>query len=108
MSKFIRPLTKQISSRLWLHLEDYYNNGITPEEASSAINKMMPDSYEIGSFYCEPMGINGNLIVNLPFNADADMCLYRIQSLLDNILANKNPEFKRPIRYDLDDEYPSY
>lgn len=34
---FIRPIDFHTTTRIWLSLEDYYNAGLTPEQAREAI-----------------------------------------------------------------------
>ena len=53
------------SIRIWLHLEDYYTRGLTPEQAREVIEKI-PDGSG-GYFHCEPSGLNDNWIVDAPY-----------------------------------------
>lgn len=51
------------STTIWLHLEDYYNLGMTPDEAKTIIEKIR-DPYGSSYFYCESSGFNGNWNIN--------------------------------------------
>jgi hypothetical protein len=50
------------STRIWLSLEQYYNRGITPKQIEDII-KAIDDPFSSLYLRCQPMGINGNLIV---------------------------------------------
>lgn len=54
------------TSRIWLSLEDYYNAGLAPEQAKTEIEKIRID-LSGNKLRCEPMGFNGNWIVEVPF-----------------------------------------
>lgn len=76
------------STRVWLHLEDYYNAGLTPEEAKGVIEGLRPSEFS-GYFYCEPSGVNGNWNIDVPSRYSAAYVVLLITEALDRRLEEK-------------------
>lgn len=59
-----------VTSEIWLHLEEYYNKGLTSEEAKEVIESITNPFQHYGystadKLQCELMGVNGNWIVKI-------------------------------------------
>lgn len=89
--------------RIWLHLEDYHNAGLTQQQTKEIIEKIIQPFQ--GAYYsstmtlhCQWMGLNGNLIVTGGINteAQAEVVVYLIQRKLD--LALKEVQFNHRIK----------
>ena len=74
-----------ISTRIWLSLEEYYNSGITPQQIENVIKKMR-DPFRSLCLRCQPMGVNGNFIVEYsgPSN-DAPIIVCMIEEEIDSL-----------------------
>jgi len=53
------------TSRVWLSLEYYYNNGITPDRAKEIIENTRDPILSNVKLTCDLSGFNGNWIVNI-------------------------------------------
>lgn len=75
------------STTVWLHLEDYYNAGITPEEAKEIIE----DFSDLAGNYlwCEPSGYNGNWHINVREGVDVVALIVAIEMRLEGRLLRK-------------------
>lgn len=49
-----------VTSIIWLSLEDYYNAGLSPEQAKSIIESMNDPGSMSLKLQCRPQGINRN------------------------------------------------
>lgn len=74
------------TSRLWLHLEDYYNQGYTPEQVKEVIERYRDD--DGNRLRCEPMGLNGNWIVEV-FSNDRDYHARLVASITETLYYTK-------------------
>jgi hypothetical protein len=52
------------SINIWLHLEDYYRAGLTPEQAKDIIEKIVDPFSGCQTLTCEPSMLNRNWIVH--------------------------------------------
>lgn len=73
------------SINIWLHLEDYYNAGMSPEKAREVIESIVDPSQRGGyssasKLRCSPMGLNGNWIVKSFAMTD-----YEIENIVSTI-----------------------
>jgi hypothetical protein len=59
-------LSYHTSTNIWLHLEYAYNRGMTPDEARAVIERV-PVGRSGERLHCQPSGLNGNWIVDVPF-----------------------------------------
>lgn len=53
-------MTYSVTSIIWLSLEDYYNSGLTPEQAKSIIEAMNDPGSSSLKLQCRAQGINRN------------------------------------------------
>lgn len=76
------------STLIWLHLEDYYNAGITSLEAKKIIENLR--DFNNTYIICENSGINGNWIVGTSSNNKNDhlTLVKEIQWALESFLAS--------------------
>lgn len=73
------------TTNIWLHLEDFYNKGLTPEKAKELIESIK-DPCAINSYLkCHPMGINHNWIVEC-YGSSNDVygIVYEIECVLNS------------------------
>jgi hypothetical protein len=77
-------LIYNVSTRLWLSLEDYHNAGLTSEQTKEIIERLYDPVLSGTRLRCSPMGINGNWIVETwVHNDDACIVVDRIKHELD-------------------------
>lgn len=77
---------------IWLHLEEYYNKGLSPEEAKEIIEGIVePFQFYIistgNTLRTKPMGINGNLIVES--NAREPQEVRHVVALIEDAIRSK-------------------
>lgn len=56
-------ITYHVTSRVWLHLEEFYGQGITSDDARGVIERMADPGSSSLNLSCESSGCNGNWIV---------------------------------------------
>jgi len=91
----MKTLNYNVTGVIHLSLEDYYNAGMTSEEAKEIIEKI-PDSLSgITNFpdnlHCERQFINGNWNVHTKYThpADIEVMVYEIRFALGKAMASK-------------------
>jgi hypothetical protein len=78
-----------LSTNIWLHLEDFYNNGLTPEEAKKAIETVK--DYTGSYLHCESSGFNGNWTVDThSHHTDIPLLVLRIETVLYETMRRNN------------------
>lgn len=90
----MRPRISYFStSSLWLHLEDFTNLGITPEQAEQVIRSIPDPGSSTLNLSCEPMRINHNWIVRTMScqPGDHEYIVATIESRLRMLLAEQTP-----------------
>jgi hypothetical protein len=75
---------------LWIHLESYYNRGLSPARAKELIERIVDPSSTVSEYlHCEPMCINGNWCVHVQATYNSlmhELIVKRIQEALDEEL----------------------
>lgn len=71
------------SINIHLSLEDYYNSGLSPEDAKKVIESIRDPGLSTTNLYCRPAGINNNWIVQT--NAP-QVCIRTLVRVIDHAL----------------------
>lgn len=87
-------LVSNVTSVLWLSLEDYYNKGLTPARAKELIEKI-PDPGSAGGLklYCSSSGLNGNW--NVETQATKRNYLELIEMFIEDALEDEMYEMEK-------------
>jgi hypothetical protein len=91
------------SINIWLHLEDYYRAGLTPEQAKEIIEKIVDPFSACQTLTCEPSMLNRNWIVHSRCRNDQ-----QAQELAELIDRNIRIFLKMPFRSFEDEAYSRY
>lgn len=51
------------TTRIWLHLEEFHNRGLTPERSKQIIEALPDPGSAVRSLHCEPMHVNNNWVI---------------------------------------------
>jgi len=84
------------STRVWLSLENYYNQGITPEEAKKVIENLKDLSFDY-HIHCEASGLNQNWIFDVHDECVIPEIISAIDFKLWNLVREKKNEASRKI-----------
>ncbi len=81
------------TTSIWLHFEDYYNQGITSKEAENVLRNIC-DPFGNNYLYPESSGFNGNWIVQTRAKhpSDVSYVVMVIESEMNFLLAKKRGE----------------
>jgi hypothetical protein len=79
------------TTEIWLHLEDYYNAGVTPQQAKEVIESIADGA---GRLTCRPSHCNGNWIVQTLYTSSncIEAIVADIQNKLDALVQETKPQ----------------